>query len=147
MKANLQSDITPYMITAAPNIEKNYKDYAFILKNLKGKAANSVYAKMAKLKLASIKGSQIGQTTPELIGATEKGKTFKNTFSASKYTLIEFWASWCGPCRAKNPAFIALYNRYHKNGFDIISVSLDTIKKIGWLLLKQISVHGNRFQS
>lgn len=43
----------------------------------------------------------------------------------SKVTLIDFWASWCKPCREENPKVVALYNEFHKKGLNIISVSLD----------------------
>lgn len=43
----------------------------------------------------------------------------------SKLTLVEFWASWCSPCRAENPNLVKLYDEYHDQGFDIIAVSLD----------------------
>lgn len=47
----------------------------------------------------------------------------------AKITLIDFWASWCAPCRASNPHLVKLYNKYHKSGFNIISVSEDDINK------------------
>ncbi|PRD49006.1 TlpA disulfide reductase family protein [Sphingobacterium haloxyli] len=43
----------------------------------------------------------------------------------NKFILVDFWASWCGPCRAENPHLVKAYNQYHEKGFDIIGVSLD----------------------
>jgi len=48
------------------------------------------------------------------------------------YVLIDFWASWCAPCRAENPNVVAAYAKYHDKGFDILGVSFDE-KKDKWL--------------
>ncbi len=55
-----------------------------------------------------------------------------------KYVLVDFWASWCKPCRAENPNVVRLYKKYHAKGFDVFSVSLDGLPnqpnpKQGWL--------------
>ncbi|SKA30508.1 Thiol-disulfide isomerase or thioredoxin [Chitinophaga eiseniae] len=50
----------------------------------------------------------------------------KNITSKSKYTFIDFWASWCAPCRAQGRELIPIYNNYRSKGFDVIAVSLDT---------------------
>lgn len=53
------------------------------------------------------------------------GETVKLSKKLGQVTLLEFWASWCGPCRAHNPGLVKTYNKYHTAGFDILSVSLD----------------------
>ena len=50
----------------------------------------------------------------------------------NQYTLVDFWASWCGPCRAEMPNVVAAYDKYHEKGFEVVGVSLDEDKK-AWL--------------
>lgn len=50
----------------------------------------------------------------------------------NKYTLIDFWASWCGPCRAEMPSVVKAYNLYHAKGFEVVGVSLDNNKE-AWI--------------
>ena len=58
----------------------------------------------------------------DLNGTEHSAKTI---FNKNKIILIDFWASWCAPCRAQNPDFVRLYNKYHSKGFEIISISQD----------------------
>lgn len=52
--------------------------------------------------------------------------------SENRYTLVDFWASWCGPCRAEMPNVVAAYQKYHDKGFEVVGVSLDEDKK-SWI--------------
>lgn len=62
----------------------------------------------------------------------QKRKKFSLSSVSAKFILIDFWASWCGPCRSENPHLVKLYEQYRQKGFEIISVSLDE-NKDAWL--------------
>ncbi|TNF50164.1 MAG: AhpC/TSA family protein [Bacteroidetes bacterium] len=66
-----------------------------------------------------------GKTAPEIALKNPMGITLKLSSLRGKYVLIDFWASWCGPCRKENPNVVRLYKKYKDKGFTIFSVSLD----------------------
>ncbi|MFM7309025.1 MAG: redoxin domain-containing protein [Flavobacteriales bacterium] len=71
----------------------------------------------------------VGQPAPEIALPDPQGVTRKLSDLKGKIVLIDFWASWCTPCRRENPAVKALYKKYNALGFEIFSVSLDRMKE------------------
>jgi peroxiredoxin len=66
-----------------------------------------------------------GAMAPDIEGPTPDGKTMKLSDFRGKVVMIDFWASWCRPCRMENPNVLKAYNKYHPKGFEILGVSLD----------------------
>lgn len=73
-------------------------------------------------------GIQAGMVAPEITLSTPEGKELSLSSMRGKYVLIDFWASWCGPCRQENPNVVQAYNSFKNKNFTILGVSLDEDK-------------------
>jgi peroxiredoxin len=73
----------------------------------------------------------IGKEAPEIEMPDTKGKNVKLSSLRGKYVLVDFWASWCGPCRMENPNVVEAFHKYKNKNFTILGVSLDA-KKDAW---------------
>lgn len=69
-----------------------------------------------------------GSAAPDFTLNTPEGKPLALSSFRGKIVLVDFWASWCGPCRKENPNVVKLYKKYHDKGFEILGVSLDDSK-------------------
>lgn len=108
--------------------EEFLKTYILLDEGLFAKYPNSAYVKSFHASVAMQKNLAIGTPAPEITMETPEGKTLSLSSLKGKVVLVDFWASWCAPCRAENPNVVQAYNKYAKKGFDIFSVSLDNNK-------------------
>ncbi|WP_298154008.1 TlpA disulfide reductase family protein [Flavobacterium sp.] len=91
----------------------------------KAKPAKNVLKNLKLIEAEKTKGPSVGAAAPDFTAPSPEGKPVSLKQSLGKLTLVDFWASWCGPCRKESPNVVALYNEFHPKGLNIISVSLD----------------------
>lgn len=99
-------------------IRKDYETLDPVIKNL-------TPGKALKARIDNYKSIGVGFAAPDFSAKSPEGKTISLKESMGKVTIIDFWASWCGPCRRENPNVVKLYQDFHDKGLNIISVSLD----------------------
>lgn len=95
-------------------------------------ARNTSLGKELSYYLNQWQTGEVGMVAPDFTLKTPDGKPVSLYGVKAKAKIIDFWASWCGPCRAQNPNVRRMYDKYHDQGLEIISVSLDS-KMDPWL--------------
>lgn len=129
IKTNPSSYISPFLLSQV-YYEMDADTLESYLKSFDKKLEQVQIIKTLSERLGKLRKVAIGQITPDFTMAAIDGSPIKlsDIYSKNKYTLIDFWASWCGPCRGENPNVVAVYSEYKSKGFGIIGVSLDKEK-------------------
>lgn len=107
------------------DIEATYNSLDESLKNTKPGKEIKENIDTVKKQAETKKALAMGNVAPDFKAKTPDGKLISLKESLGKVTLVDFWASWCQPCRMENPNVVKLYNEFHAKGLNIISVSLD----------------------
>ncbi len=124
------TDLLNLKAVSASEAQEKYASIPDTLKNSRlGKNLNRLIKNA--MTVAQQKTVSIGTKAEEFSAPTPDGKSLTLTQSMGKVTIIDFWASWCKPCRMENPNVVRVYNKYHKKGLNIIGVSLDK-KQEAW---------------
>lgn len=121
------------------------KDTVLMLyENLSTNVKNTIYGKRIFDFLTLNKNLKIGDKCVDFEQVTMDGKVIKLSDYHGKILLLEFWGSWCGPCREGHPKLIETYNRFKNKGFDILGIAADNDKK---MLLNAIQQDGLPWQN
>lgn len=102
--------------------------YRTVLADLTSRLPRSKYLGKLQHDVETFSKVAGGTAAPDFTFNTPEGKPLALSSFRGKIVLVDFWASWCGPCRKENPNVVRLYNKYHSKGFDILGVSLDEDK-------------------
>lgn len=98
--------------------------------NLTPKVKESYYGQKVANKIEKKERTKPGNLAPSINCEDHLGTKFSLHESQSKYTILDFWASWCGPCRKSHPELISLHRKYNQQGLRIVSISLDKPEKV-----------------
>lgn len=129
-KKNPDSYVSLYILnnhggTDNPSFEANFN-------KLSARIRNSEMGRGLIATINAIKSVDVGQSAKDFVQNNTEDKPVSLSSFKGKYVLLDFWASWCGPCRSEHPSMKMAYQKFKNKGFEIIAVSMDN-KKDAWL--------------
>ncbi|TXH20392.1 MAG: redoxin domain-containing protein [Chitinophagaceae bacterium] len=126
------SAVSTFATLVSVGITEDVKVLEQRLKRLKSRALQNMFGGRLKQVIEEAKYNAIGSKALDFSQKDADGKWVSLSQYKGQYVLVDFWASWCGPCRAENPKLVRVYQQYKNKNFTILGVSLDT-EKNRWL--------------
>ena len=124
-----QSPVTTFFLfqfaNIFPSVKESLSDYYGLLQ---GDAKKGPFAAVIEKSLETAVVGKVGTVMPNFTQNDVNGKAVSLTSFRGKFVLVDFWASWCGPCRAENPNVVKTYNAFKNKNFTVLGVSLDQDK-------------------
>ena len=127
IKANTGSIASLFFVDRL-NIDEHFDVYEALDNDLFVKYPENFFVKNFHGRVANSKKLAVGGEAPEIALPDPDGNIVKLSSTRGKVVVIDFWASWCGPCRKESPNMVRIYNAHKDEGFTIFSVSLDKTK-------------------
>ena len=132
VKANPESVIAQFYILNDLGYKLSISELIELYDNIAPEVGNNGIYDMLSKRVTVLKNSNVGKLAPNFAMADTTGEMITLSSHHGTYLLIDFWASWCGPCRMDNPQMVEIYNKYHPMGYNVFGVSLDS-KKDRWM--------------
>ena len=135
-KANRASYVAIYQLNRNFSEDEDPSDAQPAFDSLEPRIQQSFFGSNLKQALDNAHRTAIGTQAPDFTLNDINGKPVSLNSYKGKYTLVDFWASWCGPCRQENPEVVKAFQKFKPKGFEILGVSLDE-EKDKWIIAIQ----------